>query len=248
MNGAANPHCVGINVRFNNYECMLMIATTTHIDLHGMRMSKDSVEGMVQTIKQKYFPLQLNHDDSAKKLGVIVSAKSFEMPDGETALGAIVVIHSDEKVAEEFPDGAENMVFDEFNTAIDTKILMIAHDVKMLTYVEEVQTLEQSLESFLRSHIVMPDGQIRTNKHLIASTGDFNIVIYPKDHRPAHFHLISEQRGIDARISIDTLELIRMKQGKISNKDLKMIKLFFRTRPKVLKKMRSEALRLELEG
>lgn len=247
MNTAANPHCVGFDCRYEDYQCMLMIASTTHKDLHGMRMAKQALEGFEKSISKKYYPLQYNHDDSGAKVGVIVTAKLFEMPDGETALAALVIKHSNAEIAGRFPSGGDNLVFRDFQELIDVKALMVAHDIKMKGYVEVEQSLDEKLESFMQSHIVMPNGQIRTNKYLIAKINKFRVEIYPKDHRPAHFHLISKKRNIDVRFNIETLDKISEKQGKISGGDEKLVKLFFKTHPDELTKLRKEAKRLQLE-
>ncbi|HVW23330.1 MAG TPA: DUF4160 domain-containing protein [Candidatus Saccharimonadales bacterium] len=224
-----------------------MIASTTHKDLHGMRMARQALEGFEKSIRKKYYPLQYNHDDSGAKIGVIVSAKLFVMPDGETALAALVIKHSDKEIAQRFPSGGNNSVFMNFQELIDVNALMIAHDIKMEGYVEVEQSLEEKLESFMQSHIVMPDGQIRTNKYLVTKIKEFRVEIYPKDHRPAHFHLISKKRNIDARFSIETLNKISVKQGKISSGDERLVKLFFKTHPDELTKLKKEAKRLQLE-
>jgi len=82
------------------------------------------------------------------------------------------------------------------------------------------------------------------NHRFIASTGDLRIVVYPKDHSPQHFHVISKQRKIDARFDIATLNLINAKQGSIQEKDIKKIQNFFKTFPDCLKKLRNEHARM----
>lgn len=246
MNVAANPHCVGIDCEYQGHACILAIASTTHKDLHGMRMAKQLMLDFRSSIKSKYIRYQINHDDTGPRLGVLVSAKVFEMPDGETALGVIILKHSDDNVAAQFPVGAPNTVFDQFQDAIDIKILLVMHAVEMIGYTEVGQSLEDQLESFFRSHIVGPDGKIRINKYLVTKVGDFRIEVYPKDHRPTHCHIISKQRGINARFTIDPFDRLDAKPGKLSTNDEKIIKLFFRTHPDELAHLKLQAERLQL--
>jgi hypothetical protein len=246
--GAANPHCIGFDWPFNGHDCMIVIASTTHKDLHGMRMAKQVLDGFEQAVRQKYYPLQFNHDDDAPRLGVMVSAKVFTLPDGETALGAAIIKHSSPELAALYPAGAANTVFDKFLPAVDIQALLIGHQIKMMRYVEVKLTLEDQLEAFFQSHIVGPDGQIRTNKHLVTNIGSFQVVVWPEDHRPAHFHLISKPRNIDVSFTIHPVERLKDNIGKISNKQIKLVKLFFSTHPDELLKLHQAAVRLKLQN
>ena len=100
------------------------------------------------------------------------------------------------------------------------------------------------LETHLNSTQVLPNGTVYKIKRFIAKTGDLKIEVYPNDHYPPHFHIISKQRGINARFDIETLKYINTKQGKITPKDTKKIQNFFKTDPKILDFLRSEHLRL----
>lgn len=227
---------------------MLAIASTTHEDLHGMRISKSALLDFRNSISENYIRYQINHNDDGPKLGVLAGAKLFEFPDGETGLSVIIIKHSDPEKAAIFSVGGLNNVFDQFQEAIVVDFLLALHAVKMANYVRTELSLEDQLEAFFQSHIVGADGQIRTNKYLVTKVGGFRIEVYPEDHRPAHFHLISKPRKIDVRFTIDPLEWLSDKQGTISNKDEKIVKLFFRTHPSELKKLKLEAKRLKLNN
>lgn len=101
------------------------------------------------------------------------------------------------------------------------------------------------LETHLDSTSIWVDGRVYKVKHLVVSTGDLIVHVYPNDHAPAHFHVIPKQRGIDARFSLDTLEPISVKRGLLSSRDAKRIKNFFETRPDQLTKLRRDHARMQ---
>lgn len=242
---AANPHCVGFKVEYKGYKCMLAIASTSHKDAHGMRMAKELLEDFSKQIANKYIAVPVNHDDAEPRIGVIVSAKVFTLTDGEAALGIIAVVHDSSERAKAFAAGSKNDTFEEFLPAIDQKMLQIAHDIKMLTYAEPKLSLEDKLESFLRSHTVTDDGLIRTHKYLVTKIGDFRVEVYSDDHAPTHCHIISKQRNINARFTVEPFEWLNMKYGHISNKDKKLIKMFFEMNADELENLKQQAKRLQ---
>ena len=246
VHGSANPHCIGVPCKYLGYDCWLAIASTTHLDLHGEQIARRQLLDFEKTIAAKYIRYQYNHNDMGPKLGVIASAKLFDLPDGEAAAGVIIVEYTNDKTWEEFQIGAPNTSFEKFQKGIKVELLVELDRLNMLSYVPPKLTLPDKLESFFQSHILDSNGAVRTNKYLVTEFGKFTVEVYPKDHRPAHCHIISAQRGINARFTLEPFELMNMKQGKITGKDKKIIMRFFTTHPDELESLRVEARRLEL--
>lgn len=244
--GSANPHCIGVPCKYLGYDCWLAIASTTHLDLHGERIAKQQISDFEQTIATKYIGYQYNHNGAGPKLGVIVSAKLFDLSDGEAAIGIIIVEYTDNRISKELQIGAPNTLFEKFQKAIIVDLLVELDKLNMLIYVPPKLTLEDKLESFFQSHIIDSSGRIRTNKYFVTEFGKFTVEVYPKDHRPAHCHIISTQRRINARFTLEPFGLMNMKQGKITGKDKKIIMRFFSTHPDELENLQIEARRLEL--
>jgi len=104
--------------------------------------------------------------------------------------------------------------------------------------------ISEDLEQYLESTAIWSDGSVYEIKRYIGSISDLRIEIYPKDHLPAHFHVISKQRRINARFDITTLELINVKHGSISGDDVKKIQALPKTRPLVWGKLKKEFERM----
>lgn len=60
-------------------------------------------------------------------------------------------------------------------------------------------------------------------KERVAILKNMKIIIHSKDHNPPHFHVISNDKTIDAKFTIDTCELL---SGTIKAKDIKKIEAF----------------------
>lgn len=67
----------------------------------------------------------------------------------------------------------------------------------------------------------IPDFEV---KQQVEKIDNLKVLIYSNDHLPAHFHVISNDRLVDAKFRIDDGTLI---SGKISTKDLKKITVFY---------------------
>lgn len=52
-----------------------MIMTTTHVDLHGDRMSLSVLESLASQIKERYLPININHDIRIPPVGRVVDAE-----------------------------------------------------------------------------------------------------------------------------------------------------------------------------
>lgn len=91
---------------------------------------------------------------------------------------------------------------------------------------------------------ISPDGEILLTKRQVAAFGDLKVEVYPKDHEPPHFHVRSAQRGFEARFSVETLDFLSNKRGRISNGDIRAVKRYFTDNPDDLDKLRAEYRRL----
>jgi hypothetical protein len=101
------------------------------------------------------------------------------------------------------------------------------------------------LEKYLDKTSIWKDGRVYITKAFIDKYKDLEFHIYPKDHFPPHFHVISKQRNIDARFHIESFELISEKRGKISNSDIKKVKSFFKMFKQAREKLNKEYKRLQ---
>ena len=81
--------------------------------------------------------------------------------------------------------------------------------------------LRLSLLNSLHSTYVNEIGEVHEIRKLVDKINNLKIVIYPNDHNPPHFHVLTD--NIDASFNIKTGELIK---GTINPKDLKRIKYF----------------------
>jgi len=62
---------------------------TTHLDLHGERLSLEALNSLVCQINERYLPIDVNHDIRKPIIGRLVSAEIVELPDGEYAVDGI---------------------------------------------------------------------------------------------------------------------------------------------------------------
>jgi hypothetical protein len=61
-------------------------------------------------------------------------------------------------------------------------------------------------------------------KERVAKIDDLEIIIYTNDHNPPHFHVMTKERNVDAKFSIETGEYL---SGEIDAKNKKRIKAFY---------------------
>lgn len=220
------------------------IASTTHLDLHNERMAKSSLEGNAEQIKSKFIPFLVNHDHN-QQIGVILYGKVLPMEDGEFALCVVCGIFEDENEYGLYKIGSKNSVWREYeHYYMEPMIIKNVAPSKLTQSNNKSDDLADLLEMHLDSTKILPDGRVCKIKHFISSIGDLKISVYPKDHLPAHFHIFSRQRGIDARFDIETLELLSVKKGKVSADDIKKVRSFFKAKPNALNKLRSEYKRI----
>jgi len=229
----ANPHCVGFPFINNDERFEVAIVVTSHLDKHGERFSKKAVVDVVKQIKNKLLPMRFNHDETAGDQGAVLSAVDFKLNDGEIAVGIVAVHFDNDEQRQKYKIGEINPYFDQYKELINVDLLSALNDMKMLLNEPENMGIREALNAYLNSHYLDDNGKETVRKYNVCNIGDFSIDIFPGDHQPAHFHVLSKQRGINARISVDNLDLISIKAGerKISKRDLKLIKRFFQSQP-----------------
>jgi len=91
-----------------------MIMATTHTDLHGEKLSREALESGARQIKDRYLPINLNHDIRYPLAGRIVSAEVIKLQDGEYGLQAIGEIFEES-------DSLESLTGDGREIAIEDK-------------------------------------------------------------------------------------------------------------------------------
>jgi hypothetical protein len=223
------------------------IGSTTHLDRHNERMAKSALDGMAEQIKEKYIPQLIEHDWN-RHIGVLLYGEVFQLKDGEYALGIVTGLFENEAEKIEFKSGQPNKVWHDYKKYLNIEELINLNDKNKPNLVKQNDipiNVADLLETHLDSTQVLPDGRVYKIKRFIAATGDLRIEVYPKDHQPSHFHVISKQRGIDARFDINTLKLVNMKEGKIKENDIKKIQNFFRASPTLLNRLRNEHSRMQ---
>lgn len=218
------------------------IASTTHIDRHNEKMAKCALESMAEQACAKYIRFLIEHDPS-RPIGVILAAKVLPMDDGEWALAVVSGIFDKENEFQIYKYGMKNTVSEQYMPILNDMQIPLKAAEADSSQIKRDMNLAQMIEMHLDSTEVWPDGKVLKTKRFIASTGDLEIHIYPNDHLPAHFHVISKQRKIDARFGIETFELLDHKHGHISSKDQKKIKNLFESDSIALSLLKAEFAR-----
>lgn len=222
------------------------IASTTHIDRHNERMAKSALDSMAEQIKDRFIPQLIEHDPN-QHIGVLLYGEVFQLNDGEYALGIVSGIFENEQEKKDYKTGDSNKIWQDYKKYLDIdELVKMNEQNKQMAKANNPKqaNIADLLETHLDSTQVLPNGTVYKIKRFIASTGDLKIEVYPKDHEPEHFHVISKQRKINARFDIKTLDHINNKQGSISSSDIKKIQNFFDTHPKMLEFLKNEHARL----
>jgi hypothetical protein len=229
------------------------IASTTHVDLHSDRLSKSALEDMARQIGARYVPYLIEHDWN-KHVGVILYGKVFQLKDREYALGVVVGLFENEGEVAQFINGQPNVIGEGYRKYLRVDELIQSADQRNqvqsgILELSESTNVSPSIANLLEAHLdstkVLPDGTVYKVKFLVVPINDLRIELYPKDHFPTHFHVISKQRGINSRFDIDTLEPMSTKAGRVRNSDIKKIQNFFKTHPLVLQTLKRECDRLQ---
>jgi len=96
--------------------------------------------------------------------------------------------------------------------------------------------IASDLDKFFNYTVFNPEVGVYYIKRQVCNihgTG-FRVEVRTSDHNPPHFHIISNQRDINASFSIDTLEVIEKTKGDIKDGDIAKIKKFFSKNPHYL--------------
>ena len=227
----------------------VILASSTHLDLHNERMARSVLENSARHIRKKYVPFLIEHDFD-RQIGVLLDARVARLPDGEYGLFAVAGEFESfsERIA--YKNGEKNTVHKQYAAeleGIEERVSLAPAESSEATPMPRNLNIAELLEIHLDSTKVLDTGEVYKIKRYIASTGDLEIHVYPKDHpneNPGHFHIVSKQRGIDARFNIETLQHLSNKKGSIKKDDLRKIKNFFETHASELKLLRDEHHRL----
>ncbi len=219
---------------------IVSIASTTHVDRHGEKMAKSALESMAGQACSKYIRFLIDHDPN-RAIGVILAAKVLPMTDGEWALVGVVGLWESEEESKMYEYGKENLVWQKYIRFLEEIPVPLESNTNTDIEGESApQDLAEILETHLNSTAVWEDGRVIKIKRFIARSGDLEVHIYSNDHFPAHFHVVSKQRNINARFDLNTYELINHKSGHITSKDQKKIKNLFLTDKRAEKLLRDE--------
>lgn len=227
----------------------VILASSTHLDLHQERMARSALENGARQIRKNYVPLLIEHDFD-RQIGVLLNAKVAKLPDGEYGLFAVAgeFENASEKIT--YKNGERNTVHGRYEQeleGIEERVSLPSAGSLEATPSPRNLNIAEQLAIHLDSTKVLDTGEVyKINRH-IASAGDLEIHVFPKDHpneNPGHFHIISKQRKINARFNIETLKHLSNKKGSLTNNDLKKITNFFETHPAALKLLREEHHRL----
>jgi len=63
-----------------------MIMATSHVDLHGDKLTREALQSSANQVKERYLPINVNHDIRYPPVGRVTSAEIVELPGGESAL------------------------------------------------------------------------------------------------------------------------------------------------------------------
>lgn len=213
-------------------------------------MTKSAFDGVVKQLQAKYIPLLINHDWD-QHIGVNFNARVVRLPDGEYALLIASGIFTDKSESATYPTGAPNTVWADYESVLDDveaqvpELLSTAASRDRPKSEPYPPTLAGQLELHLDSTTIAPDGSVYLIKQRVATIRDLEINVYPKDHDPPHFHVLSKQRNLDARFHVYTLELINEKHGKIKPKEVRQIQDFFKSNSKMHAHLKGEYERLQ---
>jgi hypothetical protein len=178
-----------------------------------------------------------------------LSARVIQLSDGEYALIHVSGHFDEPEEREQFTLGARNTAWADYEADLDQVEIAVRDFAPFIATESEPAIDPDNVAGLLELHLdsteIAPDGTVYLIKRRIASVGDLEIQVYPQDHEPPHFHVTSKQRGIDARFSLETLELLSTKHGAVQPRDVRKIREFFEKRQDMLEKLRSECQRMK---
>lgn len=197
-------------------------------------MAKELLDEESIDIRSAYVPLLVNHDFS-QQVGVVLNARVIDLGDGEHALLVVTGIFEDERESSNYPNGAENVKWQDTEPFMDEVERAVRTEYGTWTPPEpdsDVRklSLTERLGLFFNSTEVMDDGTLYLIKKHVESIEDLSIDVYA-DHDPPHFHVKSRQKNFDIRFHLDSLEIYSSKRGNITNKDARKVQEYFRSNP-----------------
>lgn len=210
------------------------IASTTHLDRRGTRFAKEALEGMAQQINERYIRYTKDHDPD-QLLGVLFYGEVLQLTDGEFALGVVIGEYESSDDRTQYVVGAENKESNTYKKLLNIQELRISQSINamipdpMKPILQSELSLSESLALHLDYTRVNDAGQVYEIRQYVDKTDGLSIEVYPKDHEhQPHYHVISKQRGINARFDVKTHELISHKSGRIKTSDIKKIQAYFK--------------------
>jgi hypothetical protein len=227
------------------------IASTTHVDAHHDRFTRGALESGVEQIRSRFIPFLIDHDPN-QQLGTVLYGKCEPLPDGEFALFVVIGIFDNEEEKRCYANGSANTVWQDHVHHLDA----LGDELEKRRAQDRKQGRDQVakynpdniaalLETHLDSTSIWIDGSVYKIKHLVASTSDLEVHVYPKDREPAHFHVLSKQRDIDVRFDLNTILPIKASDTPITGRDIKKIKNFFESFPDKLQRLRDKHARMQ---
>lgn len=228
------------------------IMSTTHIDRDNERMAKSALDGMAIQVNSKYIPQLLEHDWN-RQVWIVLYAEVFQLNDWEYALWSVIGLFTSENEKDKYKVWSKNKDALKYKSYLNTHELIKLSDNNNTELIEreEVNDYKDSfgfweqLKKYLNSTNVTPDWRVYKTKWFIWWFWSTSIVLYPKDHdNPQHFHVISKQHKLNAKFDLNTFEYISTKHWKINNKLKKKVKQFLLDTPEVVKKLKSEYIRM----
>jgi len=212
-------------------------------------MTKETLEEKGNMINTIYLPLTDENHDVQNPIGVLLYGEVFPLDDGEFALGFVAGVYEEAEDLKTYKLSARNTAGNMYKRHLNKDYLKEVVNLNKNTETSlkkiNVRVISSLMNLFLDSTDVSHGGQLRIQKKFVASTGDLTIEIYPKDHLPDHFHVISRQRKINARFDLDTLEHISNETGQIREKDIRKIQAFLKLHPTYIDVLRSECQRMK---
>jgi len=91
----------------------VILASSTHLDLHHERMARSALESGARQIRKKYVPLLIEHDFD-RQIGVLLNAKVAKLPDGEYGLFAVAGEFENANERITYKNGERNTVHERY--------------------------------------------------------------------------------------------------------------------------------------
>lgn len=229
------------------------IASTTHLDRQNQKMSKEALEWMAEQINFKFIPQLIEHDFE-NQIWVLLYWEVFLLPDWEFWLWVVIWIFQnieDKNIFKNYENNNVSNIYKKyFNVDEFVKLFLENKNREDNIQIEKDTDNDELnfanlLEKHLNSTSVTPSGDIYIIKRFVASTNWLKIEVYPKDHFPPHFHVVSKERDLNARFDLDSFDYISTKNWKITDKQKRQIKNFLETNPKIVEKLKNTYIRLQ---